>query len=102
MSLPSFPLPSSCRGSSADPSYDIVLDLQGNTKSGVVTACAKSSLKVGFGYLSVPEWPNVLATHQRYNPPSGRNIREDYLFIAQSALNHFVSVPMEGVQLQLT
>jgi heptosyltransferase I len=66
--------------------YDLVLDLQGNVKSGLVTALAKSKKKVGFGYPSVPEWPNILATHLRFNPPKGQNIREDYLFLARSAV----------------
>lgn len=82
--------------------YDLVLDLQGNAKSGFVTLCAQSSIKVGFGYASVPEWPNLLATHKRYNPPIGQNIREDYLFIAQSALGNFNRQVNEGVLLNLS
>lgn len=69
--------------------YDLVLDLQGNSKSGLVTGLAKSVKKVGFDYLSVPEWPNLLATNKRFSPPPGRNIREDYLFLAESALECF-------------
>lgn len=82
--------------------YELVLDLQGNSKSALATAFAKSPLKVGFAYSSVPEWPNLLATHQRYNPPQGRNIREDYLFLAQSAVGHFASVVNAGVHLKLS
>ena len=82
--------------------YHIILDLQGNVKSGLVTASAKSSLKVGFGYSSVPEWPNILATHRHCNPPKGNNIREDYLFIAQSAFGNFTPIVETGVQLKLT
>lgn len=70
-------------------SYDIVLDLQGNTKSGLITACAVSSCKVGFGFASVPELPNLLFTDTRFNPPKGRNCREDYLFLAQSVQDKF-------------
>jgi heptosyltransferase-1 len=83
-------------------SYHIVLDLQGNVKSGFVTACAKSLVKVGFDYATVPEWPNVLATNRRCNPPKGRNIREDYLFIAQSAFGKFAPITEKGMQLKLT
>lgn len=73
-------------------SYDLILDLQGNIKSALLTACARGLLKVGFGYASVPEWPNLLFTNRRFNPLKGRNIRDDYLFLAQSALNNFDNV----------
>lgn len=83
--------------------YDLVLDLQGNVKSGLVTASAKSQTKVGFNYASIPEWPNLLATHKRFQPPSGRNIRDDYLFLAQSAMGNFnQNMTLKGVQLNLS
>jgi len=65
-------------------SYDAVFDLQGNVKSGLITSLAKSAHKIGFGKNSVPEWPNLLFTNCRFNPPTGQNIRQDYLFLAQS------------------
>lgn len=80
--------------------YDILFDLQGNSKSGLITACAKCSLKVGFGRNSVPEWPNLLTTHRRFNPPKGQNIREDYLFLAQSVCENFKNDD-EGVKLKI-
>lgn len=63
--------------------YDLVIDLQGNTKSAVVTYCARSRYKVGFAKQTVTEWPNLLVTNKKYNPPQGKNIREDYLFLAK-------------------
>ena len=63
--------------------YDLVLDLQGNFKSGIVTAIAISSCKVGFAFSSVSEWPNLLSTNKKFNPPEGQNIRDDYLFLAK-------------------
>jgi heptosyltransferase-1 len=80
--------------------YDVLLDLQGNAKSGFITACANSILKVGFGYKSVSEWPNLLFTNQRYNPPKGQNIRNDYLFLAQKVFGNF-NYQEEGVQLSI-
>lgn len=82
--------------------YDLILDLQGNIKSGLVMAFAKSSLKVGFGMSTVPEWPNVLASNRRYNPPLGFNIREDYLFLVRNALGNFSSFESGPVKLNLT
>ncbi|PJD95354.1 MAG: hypothetical protein CK425_08610 [Parachlamydia sp.] len=64
--------------------YDVVFDLQGNAKSGLLTLAAKGIKKVGFGRKTVPEWPNLLATQVHINPEPGRNIREDYLAIVQA------------------
>lgn len=81
--------------------YDLVLDLQGNIKSGLLAGMIRSARKVGFGWQTVPEWPNVFFTHERYNPPCGHNIREDYLFLAQSALEEEIN-DMSGVALQIS
>lgn len=81
--------------------YDILLDLQGNVKSGVVTAMAKSKVKVGFEYASVPEWPNILVTNKRFSPPTGNNIREDYLFLVQSAMKLPVMQNIQNAHVQL-
>ena len=59
--------------------YDAVFDLQGNIKSAIATYLAKSSRKVGFGKKTVSEWPNLLVTNEKIDPPPGQNIREDYL-----------------------
>ena len=64
-------------------SYDLVFDLQKNTKSGFITALARSPMKVGFGWHSVREWPNVLATHQRFEIPTGENIQRQYLALVR-------------------
>jgi heptosyltransferase-1 len=69
--------------------YDIVVDLQGNIKSGLITAFSKSPLKVGFGYSTASEWLNIIFTNRRYNPPIGKNAREECLFLVQSVLGDF-------------
>jgi heptosyltransferase-1 len=68
-------------------SYDVVFDLQGNIKSGVIGSQVVAKNKVGFGPSSVAEWPNLFFTQYRYNFPKQRNIREDYLYLAQSFFN---------------
>lgn len=50
--------------------YDIVFDLQGNCKSGIVTFFAWAKLKIGFGKKHVAEWPNLFSTHKHFNPTS--------------------------------
>ncbi len=59
--------------------YDMVFDLQGNCKSGLVTALARSKHKIGFGRQSVREWPNLLTTHHHYEVFKGQNIRLQYI-----------------------
>lgn len=65
--------------------YDVIFDLQGNSKSALITWIARGLRKVGFGWSSVTEWPNLLVTREKYSPPSPQNIRLDYLFVVQSA-----------------
>ncbi len=64
--------------------YDVLFDLQGNFKSGIITAFAKAKVKVGFGPSTVHEWPNLLFTNLRYNPSSGQNVRQEILHLVQS------------------
>lgn len=82
--------------------YDFIIDLQGNIKSGTITFLARGYQKVGFGAKTVPEWPNLFATRLRYNPPSNKNIREDYLFIVQSAMKKFQPIQNQGIVLNLS
>ena len=46
-----------------DTSWDLLFDLQGNIKSGLVTWCARAKTKVGYGIHSVPEWFSPLCPH---------------------------------------
>lgn len=63
--------------------YDVVFDLQGNTKSGLILSQVSSPVKIGFGKKTVPEWPNLLFTNKRFDPPEARNIREDYVYLLE-------------------
>lgn len=83
-------------------SYDLVLDLQGNIKSGVILAQTRSKTKVGYGWKSVAEWPNTLFTNKKMNPPKGKNIREDYLALVQNYFNDSTPFASEPIELQLT
>lgn len=66
------------------PKYQLVFDFQGNCKSAWILHHVRAQMKVGFGWKAVAEWPNLLFTDRRYTPPAGKNIREDYLYLAQS------------------
>lgn len=80
-------------------SYDFAIDLQGNLKSSLILPFIKSTRKVGFGWKTVPEKINLLFTHEQLNPPPGRNIREDYLFLLEQTLGFkgvFPSKPLKN------
>ncbi len=64
--------------------YDLLFDLQGNTKSALVTFLAKSTYKVGFSKASVKEFPNILATNTRFEVSLEKNIRDQYLHLIAS------------------
>jgi len=82
--------------------YDSAFDLQGNCKSGLLLGCIKAKKKVGFGFKSVAEWPNVLFTRKRFNPPLHQNIREDYLFVVQAFFQDNAPFEEEPVLLKLS
>lgn len=72
-----------CRRALRETHYDLLFDFQGNVKSSFVVASARARKKVGFGWTTIPEWPAWLFTSYKINPQPGRNIREDYLALAQ-------------------
>lgn len=63
--------------------YDLLFDLQGNAKSGIVTAMAKAKVKVGYGRHSVWEKPNLLFTNVKFDPPAEVNVRDENLSLVQ-------------------
>lgn len=82
--------------------YDVVLDLQGNTKSALWTGCSKAKVKVGLGRHSVSEWPNLLATTHRYEVSKGQNIRTDYLTVVARHYAEQAEVLSHPISLKLT
>jgi len=82
--------------------YDVLFDLQGNTKSSLITACARAHKKVGLGWKSVTEFPNFFVTnhHVEVNPSS--QIQEKYLYVVQHYFNDKEPFLPEGVALKLT
>lgn len=93
-----------CRKSLRKQCFDLVLDLQGNIKSALVVSQVRSPRKVGFAVPYVAERPSILTTHERHLPPSGKNIREDYLYLAQQAIEgpDPSSVDLSSILLKIT
>lgn len=65
--------------------YDVVIDLQGNSKSGLFTLFSGAPLRFGFDRHRVREWPNLIATNRKVSSPEGRHhIVDRYLTIAEA------------------
>lgn len=66
--------------------YDVVLDLQGNIKSGLVTFITGAPFRFGWPFFSVREWPNVLATNRKITvPDSVVPIRDRLIWTVENA-----------------
>jgi len=60
--------------------FDVVLDLQGLVKSGLVTALTRAPRRIGFAHGFRREWPSGLFTNERVRPPaSARHVVEHYV-----------------------
>lgn len=81
--------------------YDLVFDLQGNCKSGVITLLSRGKVKVGYDFKSVREWPNILATHLRFNVSKQKNIRLFYLELLERYFQKPISTEIEGVRFNI-
>ncbi len=82
--------------------YDLAIDLQGNTKSAVVTASAKAKVKLGYGWGSVREKSNVLVTNKRLNVAPDLNARLKYLRLVQGYFGDLGEFNAQGVRLNLS
>lgn len=82
--------------------YDLVFDLQGNSKSGCLLACVRGKCKVGFARKNIAEWPNLLFTHKKIEVPLLCNVREENLFMVQSYFQDRSEFKELSVQLNIT
>lgn len=83
--------------------YDLLFDLQGNCKSGLITFLARSPVKVGYALQSVREWPNILATTDRFNVSKQKNIRLYYRELIEQYFQKPALAPdIRAIQLKIT
>lgn len=77
--------------------YDVVFDLQGNSKSALWTFLSNADVKGGFGKKSVPEFLNRLVTNRKIelSETSHLNIVQDYLWMT----SHVLGMPMPEKEL---
>lgn len=83
-------------------SYDVVFDLQGNTKSGLIDFFCKGKQIVGFGRKSVHEMPNLLFTNHKIEIDRSLSVYEQYLSLAKSYFHDTAPFHPKGVSLQIT
>ena len=78
--------------------YDVTLDLQGNSKSGLFTLFSGAPKRYGFDRSQAREWPNLLATNRRVKILSeNHHVTSRYLQIARTALPSEANVPLCGL-----
>ncbi|HSE91783.1 MAG TPA: lipopolysaccharide heptosyltransferase I [Methylomirabilota bacterium] len=64
--------------------FDVALDLQGLLKSGLLTACTRAPLRIGFESSRCRERVNALFTNRRVLPPeSARHVADQYLALLE-------------------
>ena len=67
--------------------YDLLIDLQGNLKSGILTKLARSKEKIGMTFSSAPEWISALFLTHRYLLNQTSPISLQYLSLVEQHLN---------------
>jgi heptosyltransferase-1 len=77
--------------------YDVVLDLQGNSKSGLFTLLTGAPLRFGFDRTGTREWPNRLATNRKVSlGEDAFHITDRSLAVAQAAFPGGSGWPLAG------
>ncbi len=79
--------------------YDALFDLQGNTKSGAITALAKARQKVGYSWNSLPEKPNYFSTNAHFPAHPEKSVREGYSQLLEDFFGG--DTPFENTPLKL-
>jgi len=80
----------------AQRAYDLVIDIQGNIKSGMVAWLSGCPRRVGFSRVATQESLNVLFTNRRISPhPEDYHITDQYLRIAAASFD----LEFSGLQL---
>ncbi len=72
--------------------YDLVFDLQGNSKSGLFTLLSRGYKKYGFDRSQVREWPNLLATSDKVTlTANDHHVSKRSMAVVRAALPHGAS-----------
>lgn len=82
--------------------YDIIFDLQGNMKSGILTFLSRGKKKVGFDIFSCAELGNIFFTNKRYKIDKKKNIRLQYLDLVKKFFKDFEENILEDRSLKIS
>ena len=84
-------------GDLRDEAYDVALDLQGNSKSGLLTLLSGARKRYGFARDGVREWPALLATHVKVTlSHNEHHVSERSLAVARAAFTSGNNAPLAG------
>lgn len=81
--------------------YDVLFDLQGNTKSALICAMAKARKKVGYSWTTVAEKPNYFATNIHIPVLQEGNVRTRYSALIMSYFGDYATPEPQTLQLRL-
>lgn len=82
--------------------YDLLFDLQGNTKSACVTFLAKAKEKIGFDSTHVQEKTNLLVTTKRVSLAKTLNAQMKYLQLIQHYFNDDAVFMPQPISMNIT
>ena len=82
--------------------YDLVIDLQGNIKSGLLMAPVRAKEKVGFSLTTAPEWIGALFAKHRYRVDPKGPIQFQYLSLLEQHFKDNTAYRMPKIELKLS
>lgn len=82
--------------------YDLLIDLQGNTKSAFFSSFVNAKQRLSFARPYLPEWPHLYLKALRFCPPKGFNIYQDLLYIVQKYFKESPTAVHSKIELMLS
>lgn len=82
--------------------YDLLIDLQGNVKSGLIAYFVNAKEKIGTTFRSAPEWPNAFFLTRRYPQNKQDPITLQYLSIIENHFNLKGRTTLHPVELNIS
>ena len=82
--------------------YDLIFDLQGNIKSGLITALSKGKKKVGWTFSKAAEWPSSLFVTHRFAPSTNQSVSSQYLEMVQHFFPEYPSQVSSKISLAIS
>ncbi len=81
--------------------YDVLFDLQANSKSALITLLANAEVKVGYDWKGVKEKTNLLVTHVKYPADLSGGVRQKYIQLVKDHFKDGAETKAQGTSLKL-